>query len=109
MKTSTLLLLVLIAGPAAAQPSPKAPAPGSIYPPPASLPKDKLGAAVEYARSSKGFPAVPEKITPNLVANIDLFANQVEQMRRELDNAAIVLTALQSDDIKGKIGEDERQ
>ena len=109
MKTSTLLLLVLIAGPAAAQPSPKAPAPGSVYPPPASLPKDKLGAAVEYARSSKGFPAVPEKITPNIVANIDSFAGHVEQMRRELDNAAIVLTALQSDDIKGKIGEDERQ
>lgn len=107
MKTSALLLLVLIAGPAAAQPS--SPKPGSVYPAPASLPKEKLGAAVEYARASKGFPAVPDKVTPSIVTNIDVFAGHVEQMRRELDNAAIVLNALQSDDMNGKIGEDERK
>lgn len=110
MKTSALLLLVLIAGPAAAQPAaPKAPAPGSVYPAPATLPKDRLPTALAYARASKGFPAVPDKVTPTVVGNIDVFVGHVEQIRRELDNAAIVLNALQSDDMKALIGDAERQ
>lgn len=102
----TTLVLSTIAVPAAAQPSPTAPKPGSVYPAPATVPKDKLPAVVQYARGAKGVPKAPDKFpTPT---NLDTFAGQAAAMRRDLDNAALVLAALQSDDMKGMIGEGER-
>ena len=103
-------LLVLVAAPVAAQPTPyKAPAPGSVYPAPAALPASQYRAAAEFAHGLKDYPAPPEKYPAP--TDLDSFARSASQMRRDLDTAAIVLAALQSEEFKksGTIGEGDRE